>query len=201
MVWLTPILYILLKVLSIFVETLDCVKYFVWVVFSLLIPPFIWNREICNLTWTWFWAKTLRLENTISPPGLGREIVLYKTPLFIGRFIHQGCTPRPGLGKNGCPDSENFQDWQVPPNPPRKYWEMFRGRFRENVQTSPKRFGNQKILSSIFLDALASLQTMSDIKWLILVFKISRLQSIREYCRVLQSITMCYRVSQSVTEC
>ena len=120
MVWLTPILYILLKVLSIFVETLDCVKYFVWVVFSLLIPPFIWNREICNLTWTWFWAKTLRLENTISPPGLGREIVLYKTPLFIGRFIHQGCTPRPAPAseKTAAPTRKIFKTDQSHPTRP-----------------------------------------------------------------------------------
>ena len=49
----------------------------------------------------------------------------------------------------------------------------------------------QKILPDIrsnfeaFLDALASLKTMFKIKSLINVFKISRLQSIREYCRVL----------------
>ena len=148
MVWLTPILYVLLKVLSIFVETLDCVKYFVWVVFSLLIPPFIWNREICNLTWTWFWAKTLRLENTISPPGLGREIVLYKTPLFIGRLYIKDARPVPASEKMAaptCPDSENFQDWPVPPNPPRKYWEMFRGRFWEMFKLHQNVLGIKKI--------------------------------------------------------
>ena len=123
MVGLTPILYIFLKVLSIFVETLDCVKYFVWVVFSLLIPPFIWNREICNLTWTWFWAKTLRLENTILPPSLGREIVLYKTLLLIGKLYIKDARPAPAPGKMAaptCSDPKNFQDGLVPPHPPRE---------------------------------------------------------------------------------
>ena len=45
-----------------------------------------------------------------------------------------------------------------------------------------------------FLDALASLKTMFKIKSVINVFKISRLKSIREYYRVLQSIIECYRV-------
>ena len=62
----------------------------------------------------------------------------------------------------------------------------------------------------LFLDALASLKTMLDIKWVINGFKITvvqsiteyyrALQSIAEYCRVLQSIAECYRVLQSVTE-
>ena len=42
---------------------------------------------------------------------------------------------------------------------------------------------------------------MLDIKSVINVFKISRLQSIRECCRVIQSITECYKVLQSVAEC
>ena len=52
-----------------------------------------------------------------------------------------------------------------------------------------------------FLDALASLKTMFKIKLVTNVFKISRLQSIREYYRVLQSVTECCRVLQSFTEC
>ena len=63
----------------------------------------------------------------------------------------------------------------------------------------------------IFLDALASLKTMLDIKWLIHsfinVFKITRfqeyyrvLQSITEYYKALQSITEYYRVLQRITE-
>ena len=52
-----------------------------------------------------------------------------------------------------------------------------------------------------FLDALASPKTMLDIKWVINVFKISRLQSIREYHRVLESVTEYHRVLQSVREC
>ena len=48
-----------------------------------------------------------------------------------------------------------------------------------------------------FLDALASLNTMLDIKSLMS----SRLQSITEYCRVLQSIAEHCRVLQSVAEC
>ena len=52
-----------------------------------------------------------------------------------------------------------------------------------------------------FVDALASLKTMLDIKSFSDIFNISRLQNIREYCRVLQSIRECYRVLQSVTEC
>ena len=55
--------------------------------------------------------------------------------------------------------------------------------------------------SDLFLDALASLKTMLDIQSVSDVFKISRLQSIREYYRVLQSTTEYYRVLQSVTEC
>ena len=51
-----------------------------------------------------------------------------------------------------------------------------------------------------FLDALASLKTMLDSDSVINVFNISRLQSIREYCRVLQNITEYNRVLQSVTE-
>ena len=139
MVGLTPILYIFFKVSSIFVETLDCVKYFVWVVFSLLIPPFIWNREICNLTWTWFWAKTLRLENTILPPSLGREIV-FRKPLFS----LVSCTSRmhapPWPREKWLPRPQKFSRLPrpAPPAPgkdkaapPQKYWE-----------TSPKRCGN-----------------------------------------------------------
>ena len=53
----------------------------------------------------------------------------------------------------------------------------------------------------MFLDALASLKTMIKINSVIHDFKISRLQSDREYCRMLQSVTECYKVLQSVTEC
>ena len=53
--------------------------------------------------------------------------------------------------------------------------------------------------ASSFLDALASLKTMFKINSVTHVFKISRLQSVRGYCSVLQSITECYRVLQSVT--
>ena len=42
---------------------------------------------------------------------------------------------------------------------------------------------------SVFLDALASLKTMFKIQSVSDVFKISRFQSIREFYRVLQSIT------------
>ena len=60
-----------------------------------------------------------------------------------------------------------------------------------------------------FLDALASLKTMLDIKWLrnscFQDFKITEyyivLQSVTECSRVLQSVTVCYRVLQSVTDC
>ena len=45
-----------------------------------------------------------------------------------------------------------------------------------------------------FLDVLASLETMFKIHSVIDVFKISRLQSIRECYRVLQSVAECYRV-------
>ena len=170
MVWLTPILYILLKVLSIFVETLDCVKYFVWVVFSLLIPPFIWNREICNLTWTWFWAKTLRLENTISPPGLGREIVLYKTPLFIGRFIHQGCTPRPGLGKNGCPDLPRlgkFSRLARPTQPAPKILRNVPGQVPGKCSNFTKTFWELKKFKQCIFRCASTLQTMFKINTVI----------------------------------
>ena len=51
-----------------------------------------------------------------------------------------------------------------------------------------------------FLDALASLKMMWDSDSVSDVFKISRLQSIREYCRLLQSVTECYRVLQSSGE-
>ena len=44
--------------------------------------------------------------------------------------------------------------------------------------------GNGCFYHAIFLDALASLKTMLDIHSVADVFKISRLQSIREYCRV-----------------
>ena len=56
-------------------------------------------------------------------------------------------------------------------------------------------------VSKLFLDALASLKTMFKIHSDTHVFKISRLQSIREYCWMLQSVTECYEVLQSVTEC
>ena len=51
----------------------------------------------------------------------------------------------------------------------------------------------------LLLDALASLKTMFKIKLVTDVFKISRLQSVREYFRVLQGITECYIVLHSVT--
>ena len=51
-----------------------------------------------------------------------------------------------------------------------------------------------------FLDALASLKTMLDIKSATNIFKISRLQSVTECYRALQSVTECYRVLQSVTK-
>ena len=51
-----------------------------------------------------------------------------------------------------------------------------------------------------FLDALASLKTMLDIQSVSDVFKISRLQSIREFYRVLQSITEYYIVLRSIAE-
>ena len=59
----------------------------------------------------------------------------------------------------------------------------------------------KRVNKSQFLDALASLKTMLDINQVSNVFKISRLQSIGECCRVVQSITEYYRVLQSVTEC
>ena len=51
-----------------------------------------------------------------------------------------------------------------------------------------------------FVFPLSFPKTMLEIKWVINVFKISRLPSIREYCRVLQSITEYYRVLQTITE-
>ena len=48
-----------------------------------------------------------------------------------------------------------------------------------------------------FLDALASPMTMFKIQSLSDVFKITRFQ---EYFRILQSVTECYRVLQSVIE-
>ena len=56
------------------------------------------------------------------------------------------------------------------------------------------------ILAWQFLDARASLKTMFKIHSGGDVFKISRLQSIREFYRVLQSVTEYYRVLQSITE-
>ena len=68
--------------------------------------------------------------------------------------------------------------------------------FRYNTEMIPP--------SPSFLDALASLKTMLDIKWLIHsfidVFKISRLQSITEYYRVLQSFSEFFSVLQSTIE-
>ena len=52
-------------------------------------------------------------------------------------------------------------------------------------------------LNVAFLDALASLKTMFQIKYVIHVFKVMRFQ---EYYRVLKSIAESYRVLQSVTE-
>ena len=50
-----------------------------------------------------------------------------------------------------------------------------------------------------FLDALASLKTMLDIKSL-MFSRLKDFKSITEYYRVLQSLTECYRVLQSITE-
>ena len=58
-------------------------------------------------------------------------------------------------------------------------------------------FDNQ-CLSFIFRCASISWNHVGH--WVINVFKISRLESIREYCRVLQNITEYNRVLQSVTE-
>ena len=56
-----------------------------------------------------------------------------------------------------------------------------------------------------FLDALASLKTMLDIKWLrnscFQDFKITVLHNITEYYRVSQRAPECYRVLLCVTDC
>ena len=69
-----------------------------------------------------------------------------------------------------------------------------RGILNEGVYSRVAKCCGYQCLFSFFLDALASLKTMLDIKSVTHVFTISRLQRIRECCRVLQSITECYKV-------